>query len=118
MKLMMLAACGALVLPLSAAQPSSPEVLLDNIITHPGSYAQVCDVMTAPADIPYRAYQVTSFAGASFSKANLAAMENNRDGLVRAARGRLLESDATRPGKSPAPVPVSMMATSRSPSTR
>jgi len=96
MKLMILAACAALVLPLSAAHPSSPEALLDKIITHPGSYAQVCDVMTAPADIPYRAYQVTGFAGASFSKANLAAMESNRDGLVRAARGRLLEIDLLR----------------------
>ncbi|RYD26352.1 MAG: hypothetical protein EOP87_22885, partial [Verrucomicrobiaceae bacterium] len=60
MKPILLAAFAALVLPLSAQQPVSPEALLDKIVTYPGSYAQVCDVMTAPADIPYRAYQVTS----------------------------------------------------------
>lgn len=107
MKPILLAAFAALVLPLSAQQPSSPDALLDKIITYPGSYAQVCDVMTAPGDIPYRAYQVTSFAGASFSKANLAQMEGNRDGLVKALRKRLLEIDFAKeplePKKDPAP---------------
>ncbi|MBX3741990.1 MAG: hypothetical protein KF712_13420 [Akkermansiaceae bacterium] len=107
MKPMLLAALSALVLPLSAQQPVSPEALLDKIVTYPGSYAQVCDVMTAPTDIPYRAYQVTSFAGASFSKANLAQMEGNRDGVVKALRKRLLEIDFVRqpvePKKDPAP---------------
>lgn len=96
MKPTILAAWAALVLPLSAQTPSSPEALLDKVITHPGSYAQVCDVLTASGDLPYRAYQVTSFAGASFSKANLAEMDKNRDGLVRALRARLLEFDLLR----------------------
>jgi len=97
MKPILLAALAALVLPLSAQQqPVAPDALLDKIITYPGSYAQVCDVMTAPEDIPYRAYQVTSFAGASFSKANLSQMEANRDGLVKALRARLLEIDFIR----------------------
>ncbi len=107
MKTMLLAAFSALVLPLSAQQPVSPEALLDKVITHPGSYAQVCDVNSAPADIPYRAYQLTGFSGASFSKANLAQMDGNRDGLVKALRKRLLEIDFVRqpvePKKDPAP---------------
>jgi hypothetical protein len=107
MKPMLLAALAALVLPISAQQPVASDSLLDKIVTYPGSYAQVCDVMTAPSDIPYRAYQVTSFAGATFSKANLAEMERNRDGLVKALRKRLLEIDFVRqpvePKKDPAP---------------
>ncbi len=96
MKPSFLAVLATLVLPLSARQELPPEALLDKVVTHPGSYAQVCDVMTAPPDIPYRAYQVTGFAGASFSKANLSGMEENRDGLVKALRKRLLEIDFVR----------------------
>lgn len=96
MKSYLLVVLAAAILPLSAQQPVSPEALLDKIVTHPGSYAQVCDVMSAPTDIPYRAYQVTSFAGATFSKVNLAAMKDNRDALVKALRKRLLEIDFAR----------------------
>jgi hypothetical protein len=70
--------------------------LLDEIISHPGSYAQVCDVMSAPEDIPYRAYQLSGFAGASFSTAKQEAMKANRPALVKAIRARLLEIDLKR----------------------
>lgn len=107
MKPILLAALAALALPLSAQQPVPPEALLDKIVTYPGSYAQVCDVMTSPENIPYRAYEVTSFAGASFSKANLAQMDASREGLIKALRKRLLEIDFVRPPveakKDPAP---------------
>lgn len=91
---------------LAAAQ--APEAgLLDKLIAFPGSYSQVCDVMTAPEDIPYRAFDLTDFAGASFSKRNLAEIGKNRDSLVRAVRARLLAIDFSRkpadPPEDPAP---------------
>lgn len=75
----------------------SPEVpLLDRVISHPGSYAQVCDVVTAPGDLPYRAYGGFSYLGATFSKANLAEVGKNRDAVVKAIRARLSELDLAR----------------------
>jgi hypothetical protein len=90
-----------------AAAKDAGEALLDKMIAFPGSYSQVCDVMTAPQDIPYRAYVLTDFAGASFSKANQQHLETHRDALVKAIRARLLEIDFNRapkdPGKDPKP---------------
>ncbi|MFT3991094.1 MAG: hypothetical protein QM680_06755 [Luteolibacter sp.] len=81
--------------------------LLTQVISHPGSYSQVCDVMSMPSDIPYRAYQVTDFYGASLSKANAAKVASNRDSLVKAIRTRLGSIDFTRkpqqPGIDPKP---------------
>ena len=90
------------------ATAQAPEAgLLDKLIAFPGSYSQVCDVMTAPEDIPYRAFELTDFAGASFSKRNLAEIGKNRDSLVRAVRARLLAIDFSRkpadPLEDPAP---------------
>lgn len=96
MKLPLLAVAMTFVLPLSGQEKKSSTDMLDQIIQHPGSYSQVCDVMMSPADVPYRAYEVTSFAGAEFSKANLAAMKANRESLVKALRKRLLEIDFQR----------------------
>jgi hypothetical protein len=87
--------------PLYAESPAGDK-LLDKVISRPGSYSQVCDVMTAPADIPYRAFELTDFAGASFSKANQAAISKNRDALVKAIRARLLAIDFSMPAKQPA----------------
>jgi len=87
---------------LSQAQDSS---LLDRVVSHPGSYGQVCDVMSAPQDIPYRAFQITDFAGAAFSKANLEEVAKNREILVKAIRARLLEVDFTREPKQPSEDP-------------
>lgn len=89
------------------AQDTLKVALLDRVISHPGSYSQVCDVMTAPADLPYRAFQISSFSGASFSKTNLAKIHENRDAVVKEIRARLLELDlstkATTPANDPAP---------------
>ena len=93
MKSLILGAWIAVVCPLAAQDKT---VLLDEIISHPGSYSQVCDVMTAPEDIPYRAYYLNGFFGAAFSKSKLAAMKENREGLVKAVRARLLEIDFKR----------------------
>ncbi|MCW1884216.1 hypothetical protein OKA04_05700 [Luteolibacter flavescens] len=103
----------AIVLPLAlasalrAAEPGVGTALLDRVIQFPGSYAQVCDVMTSTSDLPYRAYQLSGFAGASFSKVNLATMQANRAEMVKAIRARLLEIDLVRKAeetkKDPAP---------------
>ncbi len=79
--------------------PATP--LLDRIISYPGSYSQVCDIMTAEVDIPYRAFELTDFSGASFSKANQALIDANRGPLIEAIRARLLEVDFTREAKFP-----------------
>ena len=100
----------ALLFPLTATIRAAEEdggALLDKAIQFPGSYCQVCDVMTAPSDLPYRAYQLSGFAGASFSKANLAAMKANREPIVKAIRARLPQIDLARkaaePKQDPAP---------------
>lgn len=72
------------------------DVLLDKIISYPGSYSQVCDVMTVETDIPYRAFELTDFSGASFSKTNQALIDKNRDALIPAIRARLLAVDFAR----------------------
>lgn len=90
-----------------AVAKDAGEALLDKVIAFPGSYSQVCDVMTAPQDIPYRVYVLSDFAGASFSARNLKEVEKNRDSLVKAIRARLLAVDFNRapkePGKDPKP---------------
>lgn len=89
------------------AEDLSAEKLLDRIVSHPGSYSQVCDVMTAPPEIPYQLFQITDFAGASLSKSNQALVDGNRDGLIKAIRSRLLAVDfsrkATPPSEDPKP---------------
>lgn len=88
------------------AQDTGKEALLDRVISHPGSYSQVCDVMTAPADLPYRAFQISSFSGASFSKANLEKIRRNREGIVKEIRARLLELDLATEAKTPSEDPA------------
>ena len=87
------------------AEELSAEKLLDRIVSHPGSYSQVCDVMTAPTDVPYLAFQITDFSGASLSKTNQALVGQNRDGLIKVIRARLLAVDFTREPKTPAEDP-------------
>ena len=82
-------------------QATAADDLLDKVISHPGSYSQVCDVMAAPADIPYRAFELTGFSGATFSKKNQELIANNRDELVKAIRTRLLAVDLTKVAKQP-----------------
>ncbi|MEK7953029.1 hypothetical protein [Luteolibacter soli] len=98
MKPPILSVVAALVFPLASFSRGADEgaALLDKVIQFPGSYSQVCDVMTAPSDLPYRAYQLSGFAGASFSKANVAAIKANREALVKAIRARLPEIDLKR----------------------
>lgn len=92
---------------LHAQEPAAAERLLDQVVSHPGSYSQVCDVMSAPPDIPYQLFRITDFAGASLSKSNQALVDANRDGLLRAIRSRLLAVDFSRkavpPAKDPKP---------------
>ncbi len=106
MKLTILACQMTLMTSLIADTPPA-SALLDRIISHPGSYSQVCDIMTAEVDIPYRAFELTDFSGASFSKANQALIDANRGPLIEAIRARLLEMDFTRetqaPGEDPKP---------------
>lgn len=78
------------------AQQSPTDQLLDTVISHPGSYSQVCDIMTAPLDIPYQALELRDFAGASFSQVNQTAIQKNRDALVESIRLRLSEIDFAR----------------------
>lgn len=105
MKLALLAGKIA-VLSSLVAQAAVEEPLLDKVISHPGSYSQVCDVLTAPTDLPYRAFQLSSFTGASFSKANLAKVRENRESVVKEIRARLLELDLSTAAKTPAEDPT------------
>ncbi|MFD0895885.1 hypothetical protein KBB96_08050 [Luteolibacter ambystomatis] len=75
--------------------------LLDKAIAAPGSYAQVCDVVMAPQDVPYRAFLIQDFNGAWFSKATEAAVKANRAEVVKAIRSRLLEIDFSRKAQEP-----------------
>ncbi|NJM38068.1 MAG: hypothetical protein HC845_09555 [Akkermansiaceae bacterium] len=86
----------------SFAKESQASKLLDQIISQPGSYSQVCDVMMMPQDVPYRAFQISDFAGASFSEKNQNLLRKNRDILVKSIRERLLEIDFSREAKQPA----------------
>jgi hypothetical protein len=90
-----------------AALAESPtgNSLLDQLISRPGSYSQVCDIMTVEMDIPYRAFELTDFAGASFSKTNQALIDKNRGPLVEAIRARLLEVNFAQEVKFPAEDP-------------
>lgn len=85
----------------AVSQAESADRLLDDLISHPGSYAQVCDIMSAPADIPYQAFEITDFAGAGFSKTNLAAIAKNRAGLVESVRAKLRSIDLGRASRQP-----------------
>lgn len=105
MKWALLAAKIALVSSLQA-QDTGGTGLLDKVISHPGSYSQVCDVMSAPADLPYRAFQISGFSGASFSKANLAKIKENRETVVKEIRARLLELDLKTEAKTPSEDPT------------
>lgn len=100
MKLMPVTCLIVLTAALHAEVPEAAR-LLDKVISHPGSYSQVCDVMTAPADVPYRAFEITDFWGASFSKANQALIEKNRTALSKELRARLLAIDLSREAKQP-----------------
>lgn len=90
-----------------ASAKDAGEILLDRLIAFPGSYSQVCDVMTAPQDIPYRAYVLSDYAGASFSERNLKLVGESRESIVKAMRAKLLSIEFSRapkdPGKDPKP---------------
>lgn len=88
-------------LSLHAKPPVKAEELFNQIISHPGSYSQVCDVMELPSDLPLQAYEMMDFAGASFSKKNQASMAANREALVEVVRKRLAAIDFTKAGKEP-----------------
>jgi hypothetical protein len=109
MKPPIFAVVAALVLPLASVSQGvdADTALLDKVIQFPGSYAQVCDIMMATSELPYHAYTLSGFAGASFSKSNLTATTQNREAVVKAVRARLLEIDLVRKAeeakKDPAP---------------
>ena len=84
---------------LISAQVSLAETgteLLDKLIAAPGSYSQVCDVLTVSQEIPFQAFQIQDYAGAYFSDSNLALMKARRGEVVEAVRKRLGEIDLTR----------------------
>ena len=85
-----------LVLPLLIQPSTGQEALLDKLILYPGSYSQVCDVMSMPEDIPYQAFVISDFEGAGFSKANQTQIDKNREPLVKAIRTRLQTIDFSR----------------------
>lgn len=80
----------------ASAKPLSGGALLDQVISKPGSYSQVCDVMVMPSDIPYRAYQISDFNGTSFSQANKALIQENREPLIAAIKARLTAVDFSK----------------------
>lgn len=75
--------------------------LLDALISHPGSYSQVCDVMMAAQALPYRAFAISDFQGADFSKSNQAKITANRVPLLSAIRKRLSTMGFTKAAKFP-----------------
>jgi hypothetical protein len=84
---------------LISAQVSLAETgaeLLDKLIAAPGSYSQVCDLLTVSQEIPFKAFQIQDYAGAYFSDSNLALMKARRGEVVEAVRKRLGEIDLTR----------------------
>ena len=85
---------------LQAAEPTASK-LLDRVISHPGCYFQVYNAITTTEDVPYRALELTNFAGASFSKANIIQIKKNRNLLIKALRTRLLAIDFTRKEQPP-----------------
>jgi hypothetical protein len=102
-----MAAVWLVTVPCLQAEAPSGEKLLDEMISHPGSYWQICDVITSPSDIPYRAFELSDFSGRSLSKGNEVRMGHNRDVLVEALRNRLLAIDFSKvpqnPGEDPKP---------------
>jgi hypothetical protein len=70
--------------------------LLDEVISHPGSYTQTCDVITIPSDVPYPAMQIKCNFGAEFSMLNEKKISENRAGLIKAIRTHLSSIDFTR----------------------
>ena len=85
-----------LALPLLVLPAAGQDALLDKIISYPGSYSQVCDVMSMPEDIPYQAFVISDFEGSGFSKSNQALIDKNRKPLIKAVRARLLALDFSR----------------------
>ena len=86
----------ALILPLLMQRSAGQEALLDKLILYPGSYSQVCDVMSMPEDIPYQAFIISDFEGAGFSKGNQTQIDKNREKLVKTIRSRLRTIDFSR----------------------
>jgi hypothetical protein len=88
-------------LPIAAAlmisgHSFSQEISLDELITRPGSYSQLCDIASAPEDIPFSLYQQHALLGASFSEKKLNAAKKNRAALITEIRARLLKIDFSR----------------------
>ena len=88
-------------LPLLMQNATGQETLLDQLILFPGSYSQVCDVMSMREDLPYQAFVITDFQGAGFSKSNQARIDKNRKPLVKAIRARLLTLDFSKKASPP-----------------
>ena len=106
MKVMISAGFAAIFGLIPVKLPAEPaEVLLNEIIAHPGSYSQVSKGVNMPQDVPCRAFEISNFLGASFSKSNLAKVAENRDTLVPAIRARLLAIDFARPARQPSADP-------------
>ena len=101
MKLRLWTGWTALALPLLGLSAAGQDTLLDKIISYPGSYSQVCDVMSMPEDIPYQAFVISDFEGAGFSKSNQALIDKNRKPLIKAIRARLLALDFSRKATPP-----------------
>lgn len=95
----------AIVIAIQASHAETGTELLDKLIAAPGSYSQVCDVLTVSPEIPFKAFEIQDYAGAYFSDANLALMKARRGELVEAVRKRLGEIDLTREPVTPKPDP-------------
>lgn len=86
----------AILISIQASHAETGTELLDKLIAAPGSYSQVCDVLTVSQEVPFKAFQIQDYAGAYFSDTNLELMKSRRGELVEAARRRLGEIDLTR----------------------
>lgn len=91
---------------LIAVQPAFAETgtaYLNQLISAPGSYSQVCDVLMTTQEVPFKAFQIQDYSGAYFSDGNIALINSNRDSIVPAVRKRLGEIDLTREPVTPQP---------------
>lgn len=102
---MNLTIAAALLFAVQVSQAETGAELLDKLIAAPGSYSQVCDVLTVSQEIPFKAFQIQDYAGAYFSDSNLALMKARRGEVVEAVRKRLGEIDLTREPVPPKPDP-------------
>lgn len=85
----------ALMTGFSSAQGQGDAILAD-AIKFPGSYAQVCDVMTTSPDVPFWALQLHDLQGSALSEEKKCALLMNRDQVIAALKKQLKAIDFSK----------------------